>query len=279
MPSYSSTASYTKPLELIFCDLWGPAPVESFDGFTYFLTCVDAYSRFTWIFPLKLKSHTLQTFVNFKKMVELQYNSSIKSVQTDGGGEFHPFTKFLSQFGITHRLTCPHTHHQNGSVERKHRHIVETALTLLAHAKLPLHFWDHAFLTATYLINRLPSPTLDNKSPFFLLHLQFPDYKSLKCFDCACFPFTRPYNSQKMDFHSKECVFLGYSPNHKGYTCLDSTGKIFISKDVIFNEIKFPYITLFSIDQPTSQSPATSALPTSFPFYFFHCLIFLHYST
>jgi len=212
-------------------------------------------------------------------MVELQYNSSIKSVQTDGGGEFHPFTKFLSQFGITHRLTCPHTHHQNGSVERKHRHIVETALTLLAHAKLPLHFWDHAFLTATYLINRLPSPTLDNKSPFFLLHLQFPDYKSLKCFDCACFPFTRPYNSQKMDFHSKECVFLGYSPNHKGYTCLDSTGKIFISKDVIFNEIKFPYITLFSIDQPTSQSPATSALPTSFPFYFFHCLIFLHYST
>jgi len=93
LPSFSSIASYTKPLELIFCDLWGPTPVESFDGFSYFLTCVDAYSRFTWIFPLKLKSHTLQTFVNFKRMVELQYNSSIKSVQTDGGGEFRPFTK------------------------------------------------------------------------------------------------------------------------------------------------------------------------------------------
>jgi len=267
LPSFSSTASYTKPLELIFCDLWGPAPVESFDGFSYFLTCVDAYSRFSWIFPLKLKSHTLQTFANFKRMAELQYNSSIKSVQTDGGGEFHPFTKFLSQFGITHRLTCPHTHHQNGSVERKHRHIVETGLTLLAHAKLPLHFWDHAFLTATYLINRLPSPTLGNKSPFFLLHLQFPDYKSLKSFGCACFPFTRPYNSQKMDFHSKECVLLGYSPNHKGYKCLDSTGKIFISKDVIFNEIKFPYDTLFPIDQPTSLSHDASTLPTSFPLF------------
>jgi len=96
-------------------------------------------------------------------MVELQYNLPIKSFQTDGGGEFCPLTEFLNTLGITHRLTCPHTHHQNGSVERKHRHIVETGLTLLANAKLPLCYWDHAFLTATYLVNRLPSSTLDNK--------------------------------------------------------------------------------------------------------------------
>ncbi|PNX90814.1 histone deacetylase, partial [Trifolium pratense] len=131
LPSVPSTANYTKPLELIFCDLWGPAPVESFDGYSYFLTCVDAYTRFTWIFPLKLKSHTLMTFKNFKSMVELQYNLPIKSVQTDGGGEFRPFTQFLTPLGIVHRLTCPHTHHQNGSVERKHRHIVETDYPLL----------------------------------------------------------------------------------------------------------------------------------------------------
>lgn len=73
LPSFTSTATYNKPLELIFCDLWGPAPVESFEGYTYFLTCVDAYSRVTWIFPLKLRSHTLITFQNFKKMVELPH--------------------------------------------------------------------------------------------------------------------------------------------------------------------------------------------------------------
>ena len=69
--SYASKMKYTKPLELIFCDLWGPAPVESSCGYTYFLTCVDAYSRYTWIYPLKFKSHTLFTFQNFKTMVEL----------------------------------------------------------------------------------------------------------------------------------------------------------------------------------------------------------------
>jgi len=131
-------------------------------------------------------------------------------------------------------LTCPHTHHQNGSVERKHRRIVETGLTLLAIAQLPLQYWDHAFLTTTYLINRLPSPSLDNKSPFFLLHLQFPDYKFFKSFGCSCFPFTRPYNNSKLEFRSKECIFLGYSPSHKGYKCLDSEGRLCISKDVVF---------------------------------------------
>ena len=264
LPSVSSSTTYHKPFELVFCDLWGPASVESHGGFSYFLTCVDAYSRYTWIFPLKLKSQTLLMFKNFKSMVELQYNLPIKSVQTDGGGEFRPLTQFLTTLGITHRLTCPHTHHQNGSVERKHRHIVETGLTLLANAKLPLCFWDHAFLTATYLINRLPSPTLDHKSPFFMLHLQFPDYNFLKSFGCACFPFTRPYNNNKLEFRSKECVFLGYSPSHKGYKCLDSAGRLYISKDVIFNEYKFPYAELFSCNQPSTTSD-TSHPFTTFP--------------
>lgn len=57
-------------------------------------------------------------------MVELQFGTKNKSLQTDWGGEFRPFTKFLNELGVIHRLICPHTHHQNGVVERKHRHIV-----------------------------------------------------------------------------------------------------------------------------------------------------------
>jgi hypothetical protein len=71
--------------ELVTCDLWGPAANQSSTGFTYFLTCVDAYSRFVWAYPLKLKSETLSHFIHFKTMVELQFNCKIKTVQTDGG--------------------------------------------------------------------------------------------------------------------------------------------------------------------------------------------------
>lgn len=234
--SVFSITTYSKPLELVFCDLLDHASVESHGSYSYFLTCVDAYSRSTWIFPLKVKSHTLITFQNIKNMVELQCNLPNKSVQTDGGGEFRPHTQFLNTLGIAHKLTCPHTHQQNGSVEMKHRHIVETGLTLLDHSKVPLCFQDYAFLTATYLINRLLSHTLGNKSPFFMLHLHIPEYKFLKSFGFVCFPFTKPYNTQKLEFRSKECVFLAYSPSHKGYKCLDPTRKNFISKDVVFNE-------------------------------------------
>lgn len=38
---------------------------------------------------------------------------------------------FFAQFGILHETTCPHTPQQNGLVERKHGHIVETAIALL----------------------------------------------------------------------------------------------------------------------------------------------------
>jgi histone deacetylase 1/2 len=50
---------------------------------------------------------------------------------------------------ITHHVLCPHAHQQNGSVERKHRHIIEVGLALLANASMPLKYQDEAFLTAT----------------------------------------------------------------------------------------------------------------------------------
>src|SRR5581483_5246032 len=55
-----------------------------------------------------------------------------------------------------------------GLVERRHRHVVETGLTLLAQSHVPQRFWHFAFDTAVYLINRMPSRTNSNTiSPFF----------------------------------------------------------------------------------------------------------------
>lgn len=72
-----------------------------------------------------------------------------------------------------------------------------------------------------------------------------PDNKFLKVFRCSCFPLLRPYNSHKMDYRSTECIFLGYSPSHQGYKCLTLNGKLYISKDVLFNESQFPFKSMF----------------------------------
>jgi len=75
----------------------------------------------------------------------------------------------------------------------------------------------------------------------------------------------RLFNTQKLNFHSKECIFLGYSPSHKGYKCLDITGNFFISKDVVFNEHKFPNKELFSSQSCTSDQTISPALSTFLP--------------
>ncbi|XP_047337181.1 cation/H(+) antiporter 15-like [Impatiens glandulifera] len=91
----------------------------------------------------------------------------------------HVHAPYTDNHGILHRLSCPHTSEQNGIAERKIRHITEIGLTLLAHASMPLHYWSEAFETATYLINRLPTPTLHQRSPFETIFHSSPDYAHL----------------------------------------------------------------------------------------------------
>jgi histone deacetylase 1/2 len=92
--------------------------------------------------------------------VEGLFDRKILALQSDWGGEYQKLNSFLSRIGISHHVSCPYAHQQNGSAERKHHHIVEVGLYLLAHAFMPLKYWDEAFLTAVYLINRLPSKVL-----------------------------------------------------------------------------------------------------------------------
>ena len=86
-------------------------------------------------------------------------------MQTYWGGEYERLNSFFRQIGITHHVPCPHAHQQNASAERRHRHLVEVELSLLAHASMPLKFWDEAFLAATYLINRTPSKVINLDTP------------------------------------------------------------------------------------------------------------------
>jgi hypothetical protein len=127
---------------------------------------------------------------------------------------------------------------------------VETCLALLAQASIPLRFWDEAFLTACYLINRLPSKVIGNNTPLGRLLKTQPDYTILRTFGCICWPNLRPYATRKIEFRSQPCVFLGYSSFHKGFKCLDmKTVRIYISRDVIFDDNVFPF---------TDSAPATT---------------------
>lgn len=149
---------------------------------------------------------------------------------------------FFKRVGINHHVSCPHAHLQNGSAERKHRHIVEVGLTLLSHSSMPLKFWDEAFSTTVFLINQLPSKVINDETPFERLFGTQQDYNFLHTFGCAVWPNLRPYNSRKLEYRSKQCVFIGYNDMHKGFKCLDpKEGRVYISRDVVFDETVFPF--------------------------------------
>lgn len=110
------------------------------------------------------------------------------------GGEYtsRAFTDLLASDGTTHQFSCIATPEQNGVAERKHRHIVETAKSMLLSADVPKVFWGEAVLTANNVINRIPTSLISSISPFERLYGNNPDYFSLKVFGCTCFVLCPP---------------------------------------------------------------------------------------
>lgn len=115
--------------------------------------------------------------------------------------------------------------------------------TLLLTSGVPQNLWVEAALTSFYLINLLPTPILDWVTPYRRLYGTPPLYYSLRVFGCSCFPHHGSYVSNKISRSSVNCVFLGYSPHHKGYLN-PNTSRVYRSRHILFNENHFPFKAL-----------------------------------
>lgn len=244
LPFLKSYHATSEIFELVHGDVWGPFGEETMTGCKYFLTLVDDFSRITWAFLMRTKSETISHMKIFVKMVETQFGRKIKMFRTDNGGEF--FSKqmddLLQSIGCIHQSSCPHTPQQNGIVERKHRHLLHIARALMLNANLPKTFWGDGILTATYIINKLPTPVLNGATPWEVLFQQPAYVDNLKVFGCLCFVNTITGHRDKFDPRALPEIFLGYPAGQKGYKIyLIDSGQTVISRHVRFKEHIFPY--------------------------------------
>lgn len=124
-------------------------------------------------------------------MTEKQFGYSVKTVRSDNGTEFMALKPYFTKNGIQLQTSCVDTPQQNGRVERKHRHILNIARACLFQAQLPIDFWGESIMTAAHIINRTPSPILEGKTPYELLHGKSPAYDLLRVFGCLCYAHRR----------------------------------------------------------------------------------------
>ncbi|KAM0060751.1 putative RNA-directed DNA polymerase [Helianthus debilis subsp. tardiflorus] len=117
-------------------------------------------------------------------------------------------------------------------------------------ANLPKRFWGECILTATYIINRLPTQIIENKTPYELLHGEKPNYDHMRVLGCLAYYRSIETNGYKFEIRGRPGVFMGYPSGTKGYKIYDlSNGKIIQSRDVKFAERVFPFTTQFKEDQ------------------------------
>ena len=251
LPFGTSTISSTKPFDIIHCDIWGRYQHSSISGANYFLTIIDDYTRFTWIFLMRHKNEAQPILKHFFSYVFTQFETRIKTFRSDNGGEFISLRSFFQDNGVIFQHSCVYTPQQNGVVERKHRHILQVARALKFNAQLPSQFWGECALTAVHIINRLPSPVISFKTPFELLYSKPPSYSHLRVFGCLAYA-TNVHTSHKFDRRALPSIFIGYPLGQKAYKLFDlSTKNVFTSRDVKFHENIFPYASV----KPKSAAP------------------------
>lgn len=156
-------------------------------------------------------------------------------------------------------MRCPRTPQQNGTVERKHQHLLKVTRALKFELHLPITYWGDCVLTAANIINILPSKRLSFKSPYELLYHKAPEYSYLKSFGCLCYRSTDCNFADKFAPRAHNCAFISYPFHQKWYKVLDLlTRKQYVTRHVTFVEHVFPfsYSTHDHTDQFTSLFPS-----------------------
>ncbi|CAM9000198.1 unnamed protein product [Rhodiola kirilowii] len=226
-------------LELVHSDLWGPAPVTSLGGASYYMTFIDDCTRKVWVYFLKNKSDAFDVFRKWKTLVETETCVKVKCLRSDNGGEheLREFKEYCAVNGVRMEKTFKGTPQQNGIAERMNRTLNERARSMRLKCGLPKMFWAEAVNTAAYLINREPSAPLENGIPEEAWSGKEVNLSFLHIFGCVAYVHIPDVERSKLDAKSVKCTFIGYGGDDFGYQLWDEQNKKIIrSRDVIFNE-------------------------------------------
>ncbi|MCO5601947.1 hypothetical protein L7F22_056073 [Adiantum nelumboides] len=263
--SQDGSVRATRKLQLVHSDVCGPMRTPSVGNSLYFVTFIDDFSRFCWVYPLKAKSDVFAVFQHYVSMVENETGCKVQTLRTDRGGEYMSgaFKDFLGKKGIKHQCTMPYTPQQNGVAERKNRSLMEMARCMLKAKSLPHKLWMEAVACAAHVLNRCPTRALKTITPYESWYDRKPSVSYLRVFGCLAYAHIPQQLRGKLDDKAVKCIFVGYSSGSKGYRLYNpATNKIFESRDVIFVETTAQPMVAFDVPHMQTQDVFEGFLPS-----------------
>jgi transposase InsO family protein len=123
----TSNKEYRRVGELIYSDIWGPSPIQSYNNCRYVVTFIDAFSKYIVAIPIQNKGEVFGLFKAYVSLVETQLNVKVKALRSDNGGEYisNRMKKFCVEKGIQQQLTHTYSSFENGVAERTNRILIE----------------------------------------------------------------------------------------------------------------------------------------------------------
>jgi hypothetical protein len=222
--------------------------VKSVDGYDSFITFIDDYSRYSYIYPIKERTEALDKFKIFKAEVENQHNLKIKIVRSDHVGEYYgrhtpysqvpkPFARFLQENGIVAQYSTPGEPQQNGVAKRRNHTLMDMVRSMMSYSNLPLSLWMEALKTAIHILNRVPSKSVP-KTPYELWTGRVPSLKHLQVWGSPAEAKVFNPNIEKLDSKTVSCHFIGYPKKSKGFRfyCSDRYTKFIETRHAVFLE-------------------------------------------
>ena len=229
-------------LELVHTDVCGPMSVQARDGYEYFITFTNDYSRYGYVYLMHHKPEAFDKFREYKAEAEKQLGVHIKQLRSDRGGEYlsGEFKSYLAQEGIISQLSSPRMPQQNGVSERRNRTLLDMVRSMLSYSSLPESFWGYALETAAYILNLVPSKSV-SKTPTELWKWRKPSLNHIRIWDAPAYVLVQ--KQQKLESRTEMCMFIGYPKgtrcgifyNPKEKKVIVSTHATFLAEDYMNN--------------------------------------------
>jgi len=243
--------------QLVLCDVCGPFP-KSVDGYTYVLSFVDQYSKFSACYFLRKKSDSEAALEAYVRFCERE-GVIIKEIRSDCGGEFggagnsasdsgeggllRPeeleffFKRVCSKHKIIHVPTPPRRPELHGVIERHHLTTTKMANAMLFSARLSFILWPAAFSHANMLKNRLSVRGLGPYTPYELWYGRRPRVDRLRTFGCDCYKLLSRYPKIPGQMARKRLIYVGETGDRMGWRVFCPTTYTFSTEfELIFDE-------------------------------------------